>query len=327
MSNNRNRSTSSMESGEIELIKAFITEVIIQPKQVLRRWSEITHQTPAFKIGYVGQHLASLITGVPGTGTGARGDDLADHTEVKSCNRVDQAGKCRNCGGRVMHYENQCSKCGSDDIERKNDSHWLFSVRSEQELRQYVEMDRVLLLLFDYPHFDDGDFSDMRIMAFEIYPNQPEGETFRSLVTNHYWNIYLPKTRNNDKANPMNLHPFQIQFYKCHPHLTFSCLIKNVDSNPQIQDVFYVAPGIARGDALDMPSDRLKNSEWSTLVETYGFERLAPYLVEPCTKEAFLKKTVKEKARLLPLIKPEMLDCVPLREIVSVTQGTRYHRS
>lgn len=65
-------------------------------------WAEITNQTPAAKIGYIGQHLASLITGVKGTGSGARGDDLADKTEVKSCNKTDQADKCKNCGARVV---------------------------------------------------------------------------------------------------------------------------------------------------------------------------------------------------------------------------------
>lgn len=56
----------------------------------LRKWSKLTNQTPAAKIGYLGQHLASLITGVSGIGSGARGDDLSDGTEVKSSNKVGQ---------------------------------------------------------------------------------------------------------------------------------------------------------------------------------------------------------------------------------------------
>lgn len=73
-----------------ELIADFLQEVVISPRSVMRKWAKVTNQTPAAKLGYVGQHLASLITGVPGTGTGARGDDLADKSEVKSCNKVDQ---------------------------------------------------------------------------------------------------------------------------------------------------------------------------------------------------------------------------------------------
>ena len=67
----------------IELIRQFIEEIVIAPKQTLRKWSEITRQTSAFKLGYIGQHLASLITGVKGSGSAARGDDLLDGTEVK----------------------------------------------------------------------------------------------------------------------------------------------------------------------------------------------------------------------------------------------------
>ena len=66
------------------------------------KWSSITNQTPNLKIGYPGQHLASLITGISGTGTGARGDDIADGSEVKSCSRVDQVDKCENCKSNVM---------------------------------------------------------------------------------------------------------------------------------------------------------------------------------------------------------------------------------
>ena len=71
----------------IELIKEFLDDVIVTPRNTLHKWAAITNQTPAVKLGYIGQHLASLITGVKGTGSGARGDDLSDGSEVKSCNK------------------------------------------------------------------------------------------------------------------------------------------------------------------------------------------------------------------------------------------------
>ena len=142
----------------IEKIKEFINEIIIEPKHLLSKWAKITNQTPAAKIGYIGQHLASLITGVPGTGSGARGNDLTDRSEVKSCNKVDQVDKCNNCGARVLRLEDKCPDCGSADIKRKDDSKWLFSVRDEQELKQYKNLDRIVLLLMDYPNFASGDF-------------------------------------------------------------------------------------------------------------------------------------------------------------------------
>ena len=89
-------------------VEKFIEEIIITPKRYLARWATLTNQTPAAKIGYIGQHLTSLITGVQGTGSGARGDDLSDGSEVKSCNKVDQVDKCKNCGTRVLRIENEC---------------------------------------------------------------------------------------------------------------------------------------------------------------------------------------------------------------------------
>lgn len=180
-------------------IENFINDVIITPRRSLRYWSNITNQTPAAKIGYIGQHLASLITGVRGTGSGARGDDLADTTEVKSCNKVDQADKCRCCGHRVMRYDVKCPNCGSEDIERKNDSKWLFSIRDEYELNQYKNLNRILLLPMDYPGFLNNDFSDIMISAFEIYPKENRMNVFNQLIDNHYKNIYRPKADEGKK--------------------------------------------------------------------------------------------------------------------------------
>ena len=79
------------------LIKDFILDMIITPGRLAHKWAAITNQTPNLKIGYPAQHLASLITGMQGTATGARGNDIVDGSEVKACSKVDQLDKCRNC--------------------------------------------------------------------------------------------------------------------------------------------------------------------------------------------------------------------------------------
>ena len=63
-----------------------------------------------------------------------------------------------------MRFEDVCPECGSMRIDRKDDSKWLFSVRDEHELSQYLNMDRIVLILMDYPNFKLHDFRDMRIM-------------------------------------------------------------------------------------------------------------------------------------------------------------------
>ncbi len=81
--------------------KALLQELVLQPRLKALEWSKVTKQTPNIKIGYPGQHLASLITGIEGSRTGARGDDLRDGTEVKSCSRVDQLDTCSNCDSSI----------------------------------------------------------------------------------------------------------------------------------------------------------------------------------------------------------------------------------
>lgn len=311
-------------------IVAFINDVIISPRKALRYWSGITNQTPAVKIGYIGQHLASLITGMPGTRSGARGDDLVDGTEVKSCNKIDQADKCKDCGNRVMRTDTVCPVCGSGNIDRKDDSKWLFSIRDDFELKQYHSLDRVFLLLMDYPGFDNGDFSDIRISAFEIYPKEERMKVFNDLIDNHYWNIYRPKADNGGKTNPMNLHPWSFQFYKCNPVMTFQCLIKDIDVSPQIEVVSFVGPEEERCDNLKpvpMPSSLLKESEWSVLLSAADYETdIRPLLSFDMPKDNFEWVDVSMKSKLLPFLDEKLRGYIPLRPIVSTRQKSHYHR-
>lgn len=307
-----------------KLITQFIQEIIVEPKQKLRHWSEITRQTPAFKIGYIGQHLASLITGVKGSGSAARGDDLSDKTEVKSCNKIDQLDKCKNCNERVLRYENHCPNCGSENIDRRNDSKWLFSVRTEDELYQYFNLDRILLIIMDYPKFQENDFSDIRISAFEIYPKDERCSAFKKLLDNHYRNIYLPKIKSKNKANPMNLHPYSYQFYKCNPTLIFNCIVENINSfeNCNIIITHYTKPNELRKQSIYMPTDLLHASEWDSL----NFSILQQKSNLTLDKKQFQALTLKEKNSLVPYIDEDLRKDLPLRDIISVTQSKQYKR-
>ena len=99
-------------------IRAFIQDMIVQPRKKAHKWSVITNQTPNLKIGYPAQHLASLIVGMKGTATGARGNDIIDGSEVKACNKIDQLDKCITCGKGVLRSDLVCPHCGSSKIKR-----------------------------------------------------------------------------------------------------------------------------------------------------------------------------------------------------------------
>jgi ribosomal protein L37E len=253
-------------------IENFLKDVLFMPRLQLLRWAEITKQTPSFKVGYPVQHLASLITGVEGGRSGARGDDLSDSSEVKGCNRVDQVDKCKKCKAKVMRLEVRCAACGSEEIKRMDDSKWLIAIKNENELDMTInKIPRFVFIILHYPFIKSSNFETVRIESFEIWPKN--NKNFRDLATNYYENIYLEHITKNPKKTPapQNFWPFSFQFYLCMPIKTFECDIQNVNQNPQIVINKFVDPCAKRSieDCEPMPVSKLTNDE----IEHYGFSK------------------------------------------------------
>lgn len=247
-------------------ITTLLDELVLQPRLNAIKWAEITKQTPNIKIGYPGQHLASLITGMKGERTGARGKDLVDGSEVKSCSRIDQLDKCLKCGAAVARIESQCPECDSKNIKRNNDSKWLIGVRSEDELDLLLnKVPRFVFIIGDYCNFDSGDFESLRIQAFEIWPQHPRHKHFRTLLENYYHNIYLEhiKVAPTKTPAPKNFWPYSYQFYMCNPIPTFRCTISKANSRPSTTFEYYVEPEMDRSrlDSPSMPYDLLSPVE------------------------------------------------------------------
>ncbi|QYX31965.1 MamI family restriction endonuclease [Sphaerospermopsis torques-reginae] len=251
-------------------IKALLEELVLNPRINALKWSKITYQTPNLKIGYPGQHLASLITGVKGSKTAARGDDLEDGTEVKSCSRIDQMDKCKDCESPVARSEKVCSVCGSNNIQRKDDSKWLFTIKSENDLQVITQdVKRVLLILGDYPNFDNQDYDTLRFQCFEIWTQSIRNRKFKEILSNYYYKIYLPKKNSGKTPDPKNFWPYQYQFYLCNPILTFSCYVYNASIQPEIDIKHYIKPQEDRsnfGSEL-MPIEILNRKEKELLQE------------------------------------------------------------
>ena len=189
----------------------------------------------------------------------------------------------------------------------------------------------------DYPKFSEGDFKDIRITAYEIYPKEERASVFRDLINNHYYNIYLPKITGKlkedlTKGNPMNLHPFSFQFYKCNPVLTFSCIIKNIDSSPEIQidSDSYVSPEQERPSSLPsmlMPTTLLKEAEWMAFLDSADYEtEVRPLLAKDISYEGLCRMPIKLKAKVLPFIDETLRGYIPLRDIKPVIQKVHYQR-
>lgn len=256
----------------VNKIKKLIYELVLEPRLKALEWSEITKQTPNMKIGYPGQHLASLVVGMEGCKTGARGNDIIDGSEVKSCSRVDASDKCTKCSEKLSRTEIVCGVCGSTEISRDNTSKWLFTIRDENDLKVLTkDLDRVILVLADYPEFHLNNFDNIQFQVFEIWNNSERCQEFTNLMTNYFNNIYqVHKEKDSAKTPaPKNFWPYSYQFYKCNPIKVFSCVIKNANKNPTINDLFYIEPNQDRSNLSSelMPSSILSKDELPALRE------------------------------------------------------------
>ena len=316
-------------------IEELLYDLVLMPRIKALDWSQVTKQTPNMKIGYPGQHLASLITGVEGARTGARGDDLLDGTEVKTCSRVDQLDTCKKCKNKVLRIELICPHCGSDEIKRMNDSKWLFAVKSEEELKLLTEdIDRVFVSIADYPNFDDGDFDTIRFQAFEIWNRTDRHQKFGHLMSNYYHKIFLDHIKRNPRKTPApkNFWPYSFQFYLCNPVKVFNCIVTNANTQPKLNVDFLVSPELDRSclNPEPMPIQLLKENELNQLLE-------APRsVIEPLLQHGSYKEieqlirsnaTSKSLVKRLPVLNEEARSYLSLRDtdIASVAKS-KYSR-
>lgn len=289
------------------------------------------------KIGYPGQHLASLITGIEGARTGARGDDLRDGSEVKSCSRIDQLDTCNNCEQKVLRIETKCSHCGSDDVKRMDDSKWLFSVKKEEELKLLTEeIGRILLTLGDYPNFEDSDFSTLRFQAFEIWNNVDRHINFKKIMTNYYYKIFLEHIKINPKKTPApkNFWPYSYQFYMCNPVRVFSCIVKNANTKPSIHIDHFVEPDFDRSrlPVEQMPT-ALLGIEECVMLTKIPQNNISPQITRGYNYSDFInlfrEKKLEKKAllKILPFIDENTRRYLPLRDTDKISEAkTAYTR-
>lgn len=171
-------------------------------------------------MGYIGQHLASVVTGFPGGRSGARGKDLVlpngEFAEIKTCYRVDQLGRCNSCSAGVSSIELECPSCGSADIKRNVDSKWLIGIQHEEEFAEVLSPKHYYLVLFDFTNL--GDPTTIRASIWRADPLAPG---FAYCMIDYYKNI---KAASKSGA-PFNLWPFQLKFELMRPALIYQSFI------------------------------------------------------------------------------------------------------
>ena len=201
-----------------ELSEKLIYDLYIDLRKKIFEWSALTNQTPQARMGYVGQHLVSIVTGFGGSKSGARGYDIIFrrylYGEIKTCYRVDQLGKCKDCGLEVSAIEKICPYCNSGNIERKEDSKWLLTIKNNNDLKNMVEPFMYFFVLFEFE--DITDLYNENIVA-SIWTVNPKNIGFYLCILDYYQNIL---SKSNSKA-PFNLWPYKLKFYLMQPKLIY----------------------------------------------------------------------------------------------------------
>lgn len=209
--------------GTVEASEALIRDLYIDLRKRVNRWSAITCQTPQARMGYIGQHLVSIVTGYPGGRSGARGYDLiispTEHGEIKTCYRVDQLGKCSRCNGAVSSLESTCPSCGSSNIVRKHDSKWLITISDDAKFADILEPKYYYFVLFEFEDTVDTVNSDIIASIWEV---DPKCKGFAFCMIDYYLNI-------RDNA-PFNMWPHSLKFALTEPKLIYRSRISPTET-------------------------------------------------------------------------------------------------
>lgn len=220
--------------GSLESSEHLIKDLYIELRQKINIWASVTKQTAQARMGYIGQHLTSVVTGFPGGRSGARGKDLVlpngEFAEIKTCYRVDQLGRCNNCEAAVSSIELECPSCGSINIKRNDDSKWLIGIQHDGEFAEILSPKYYYLVLFDFT-----DLANPTTIRASIWRVDSLAPGFAYCMIDYYKNI---KAASKSGA-PFNLWPFQLKFELMRPLLIYQSFI--LADNTIRTDIF---PGI-----------------------------------------------------------------------------------
>lgn len=308
----------------VDLLIELLGDLVLQPRIAALKWSKITKQTPNIKIGYPAQHIASLVTGMEGSRTGARGKDIVDGSEVKACSKIDQLDTCNDCKEKVSRSEESCPACGSSNIKRMDDSKWLFTIRSEEDLETLTkDTPRIILVVSDYPDFEHGNYDDIRFEVFELWTASERNSNFTAYMVDYYHNIYLKHKQANPAKTPApkNFFPYGYPFYMCNPIKVFSATIVNANTKPKIALDYYIEPEKNRNTLTSelMPIELLNKTEIKYFTIQTPLEYIEQILLTGYSIEDYERaknnNDIDSISAMLPYISEQVRSFLSLREV------------
>ena len=261
------------DNKKIPITEALIKDLYIDLRKKVNKWSKITSQTPQARMGYVGQHLTSIVTGYPGGKSGARGYDLIidqshdkiSYAEIKTCYRVDQLGKCLTCGSVVSSLEKSCSFCNSTNIKRNDDSKWLITMLNENDIILTFEPDYYYFVLFEFQDISNPLNNNILTTIWRVKTTNPG---FIMCMLDYYFNI---RSKSKSKA-PFNMWPHMLKYQLTKPVKIYQSIIYEDDS---IETLFLNNSNSEEDKLLDFTQYSSSNNlNLSTLHKIYELRHL-----------------------------------------------------
>lgn len=252
------------------LSEDLLRDLFVDLRTKVNKWATLTQQTSQARMGYIGQHLTSVVTGLPGSKTGARGDDLLHpdgrHSEIKTCYRVDQLGECNHCHTKIAASDKKCPACGSNDLTRKDDSKWLISlpatVFAQKKFDELFENVNFYFVLFE---LEDINLPDTVVVS--IWSVDPCNKGFSYCMLDYYKNIW---SKSKSHA-PFNLWPYSMKFELMSPLLIYRSKINSDDS---IETMLFPGITVSRphglSDLTKLPARSIPSSSLLDLARKYG---------------------------------------------------------
>lgn len=208
--------------GDLDSSERLLEDLYIGLREKLLLWAAVTKQTPQARMGYIGQHLTSIVTGYPGGMSGGRGYDLilpnGRAAEIKTCYRVDQLGICKVCRSSVSSIQESCANCFSQNIERKDDSKWLLAVKTDKDFKELLDPEKYFFVLFEFEDLNDP--SNLNIVA-SIWEVDPRHLGFAACMVDYKINIQ----GSSASGAPFNLWPHMLKFQLMAPKLIYQARI------------------------------------------------------------------------------------------------------
>lgn len=280
---------SPVRLGTVDASEQLLRDLYIDLRAKIRRWAAVTKQTPQARMGYIGQHLVSVVTGYEGGRSGARGKDLilpqAGYAEIKTCYRIDQLGGCKACGAGVASVEETCPSCGSTDIARHDDSKWLIGFHNEDEFRAFLNPKWYYLALFEFaepPNVDTVQASIWRV--------DPRSPGFALCMVDYRYNI---QAKSKSRA-PFNLWPYLPKFDFMRPLLIYRA---RIESDGSIRTLLFPGRDAPRPNPLKPLEkyERSRNlSEKSIASLAVGLGLTLP---TPTSSKKLMLRTIESQAR------------------------------